>query len=218
MDMVFETLKDNPLFQGIAHSDFELMLNCLSARKASYHKDDILLLSGDTVNFVGLILSGSVRAINEDVNGNVALLAEFGVSEVFGEVFACAGIDHSPITILAAEDTEVLYIDYKRVISSCSSACPFHIRLIENMLQLIAKRNLMLNQKIDILSKHTTREKLLCFFDIQRGSLKKFTIPFNREQLARYLCVDRSAMSNELCKMRNEGLIRFDKNRFELLT
>ena len=97
-----------------------------------------------------------------------------------------------------------------------SSACPFHAKLIENMLGLLAKKNLMLNQKIEILSKRTTREKLLCFFDAQRGAAKRFTIPFNREELAHYLCVDRSAMSNELCKMRDEGLIKFQRNNFEV--
>ena len=217
MKKIFEVAKENPLFQGIAYSDFKLMLDCLSAKKATYKKDDVLLLSGDTVSFVGLVLSGSVKVVTEDANGNTALFAEIGVSETFGEVFACAEIDHSPVTIQAAEETEVLFIDYKRIVTSCSVACPFHTRLIENMLQLIAKKNLTLNKKIDILSQRTTREKLLCFFDAQRGAAKRFTIPFNREELANYLCVDRSAMSNELCKMRDEGLIKFTKNNFELL-
>ena len=217
MKKIFETAKNNPLFQRIAYSDFELMYGCLSARTASYKKDDVILLSGDTVNFVGLILSGSVRIIKEDVDGNIAILAELSVSDTFGEVFACAGVSQSPVTIQAAENSEVLFFDYKKIITSCSSACPFHARLIENMLKLVAQKNLLLNQKIEILSKRTTREKLLCFFDIQRGAAKKFTIPFNREELAHYICADRSAMSNELCKMRDEGLIRFKKSTFEIL-
>jgi len=217
MKKIFEAIKSNPLFQGIAFSDFERMLGCLSAKTACYKKDDVILLSGDTVNFVGLILSGSVKIIKEDINGNYTILMELSISEMFGEVFACAGISQSPVTIQAADDVEILFIDYKKIITLCSSTCPFHASLIGNMLKLIAKKNLMLNQKIDILSKRTTREKLLCFFDLQRGAAKKFTIPFNREELARYLCVDRSAMSNELCKMRDEGLINFQKNKFEIL-
>jgi len=218
MKKIFETLKGNPLFQEIAFSDFELMLNCLAARTLRYQKDDIILLSGDAVNFVGLVLLGSVKIINEDVNGKTALLAELGIADSFGEVFACAGVDHSPVTIQAAEDTEVLFIDYRRIITSCSSACPFHAKLIENMLKLIAHKNLSLNQKIDVLSKRTTREKLLCYFDIQRGAARKFRISLNREELASYLCVDRSAMSNELGKMRDEGIISFTKNNFEIKT
>lgn len=217
MKEIFEVIKDNPLFSGIGLSDFEKMWGCIEARTQSYKKDDIILISGDPVNFVGLILSGSVKVIKEDMNGNAAILTELTVSELFGEVFACAGIDHSPVTVQASEKIEVLFINYRKIISTCSSTCGFHAKLIENMLRLIAKKNLLLHQKIDLLSKRTTREKLLMFFDTQRGMSKKFTLPYNREEMARYLCVDRSAMSNELCKMRDEGLIRFYKNEFEIL-
>lgn len=217
MRRIFETVKSNPLFQGIAFSDFEQIIHCLSANKASYKKDDVLLLSGDTVNFVGLILSGSVQIIKEDADGRITIITELGVSELFGEVFACAGISQSPVTVLATENAEILLMDYKRIITSCSNACPFHTKLIENMLRILACKNLILNQKNEILSKRTTREKLLAFFNTQRGLAKKFTIPYNREELAHYLCVDRSAMSNELCKMRDEGLIKFKKNEFEIL-
>ena len=217
MRKIFESIKNNPLFQGIAFSDFESMLSCLSARTAAYKKDDVILLSGDTVSSVGFIISGGVKIIKEDMRGNITILTELSVAEVFGEVFACAGVDHSPVTVQASEDAEILFVDYRKVITSCSAACPFHAKLIENMLKLLAYKNLTLNQKIDILSKRTTREKLLCFFDYQRGAAKKFAIPFNREELAHYLCVDRSAMSNELCKMRDEGFIRFDRNMFEYL-
>ena len=217
MKKIFEAVKDNPLFIGIALSDLERMLNCLSTRTVLYKKGDIILLSGGTINFVGLILTGSVKIMKEDIDGRVTILTELSISEIFGEVFACAGVSHSPVSIVAASDAEILFIDYRRIITSCPSACPFHVMLIENMLQLIARKNLMLNRKIEILSKRTTREKLLCYFDSLRGAARKFTIPFNREELAQYLCVDRSAMSNELCKMRDGGLIRFNKNNFEIL-
>ena len=217
MKRFFEAAKTNPLFQGIAFSDFDQMMNCLSVKTAAYQKDDIILLSGNTINFVGLILSGSIKIIKEDMDGNSAILTDLSVSEIFGEVFACAGITQSPVTIQAAEETEILFIDYKRIVSTCPSACPFHAKLIENMLKLIARKNILLNQKIDILSKRTTREKLLYFFDTRRGVAKKFTVPFNREELAYYLCVDRSALSNELCKMRDEGIINFQKNKFEII-
>lgn len=215
--VVFETVKSNSLFRGIAFSDFERIVPCLSAKTVVYKKDDVILLSGDAANFVGLILSGSVQIIKEDRSGRSAILTKLGVPELFGEVFACAEITQSPVTVLAAEDAEILLIDYRKIITSCIAACPFHARLIENMLKLIARKNLLLNQKIEVLSKRTTREKLLAFFEIQRGMAKRFTIPYNREELAHYLCVDRSAMSNELCKMRDEGLIRFQKSTFEII-
>jgi len=216
MKKIFEKVKGNPLFDGIAFSDFESMLNCLSAKTAFHKKGSIILLSGNTVDFIGLILSGSIKIIKEDLDGNAVILAELRAPEIFGEVFACAGVTQSPVTVQAAEDAEMLFLDYSKLIVSCSSVCHFHSRLIKNMLGLLARKSLTLNQKIEILSKRTTREKLLCFFDIQRGAAKKFTIPFNREELAHYICVDRSAMSNELCKMRDDGLIKFNKNTFEI--
>lgn len=216
MKKIFEIIKNNSLFEGIAFSDFEQMFGCLSTRTVTYKKNEIILLSGDTINYVGLILTGGVKISKEDVEGQVSILAELGIADLFGETFACAGIDHSPVTIQASEDAEILFIDYKKIITSCSLSCPFHARLIRNMLKLIAHKNLMLNQKMELLSKRTTREKLLLFFDMQRGAAKKFTIPFSREELARYLCVDRSAMSKELSKMRQDGLVDFHKNHFEL--
>ena len=217
MQKIFETVKSNPLFQGIAFSDFEQVFNCLSVKTAYFKKDNVILLSGDTVNFVGLILSGSVQIIREDMDGRITILTELGVSEIFGEVFACAEITQSPVTILAVENAEVLLMDYRKIITSCTAACPFHAKLIENMLKLIARKNLMLNQKIEILSKRTTRDKLLSYFNMQRGMANKFTIPYNREELAQYLCIDRSAMSNELCKMRDDGIIKFQKSTFEII-
>ena len=217
MKKIFDAIKSNPLFNGVAFSDFERMFSCLSARTAKYKKGEIILLSGNTVSFVGLIISGSVKVIKEDMDGRLTILTELLVPDIFGEVFACAGVAHSPVTVEASSDAEILLIDYKKIISTCSSACPFHAKLVENMLGLLANKNLMLNQKIEILSKRTTREKLLCFFDMQRGAAKRFTIPFNREELAHYLCVDRSAMSNELSKMRDEGLIQFQRNEFVIL-
>jgi CRP-like cAMP-binding protein len=217
MKNIFDTVKQNPLWNGIERDDFESMVRCMEAKTQSYDKNDIVLLSGDTVNYVGLVLSGGVKIIKEDMDGNIVIITELTASDLFGEVFACAGIEQSPVTVQASEICEILFLNYKKIITACSSACGFHSRLIENMLKIIAQKNLMLNQKIEILSKRTTREKLILFFDIQRDTAKKFTIPYNREELAHYLCVDRSAMSNELCKMRDEGLINFKKNVFELL-
>ena len=216
MENIFEKIKSNPLFAGIALEDFEKLFNCLSAKIIHYRKDEIILLAGDKVNSVGLVLSGSVKIIKEDAEGNIAILTELTTPELFGETFACAGISHSPVTVKASENCEILFINYKKIISACTAACSFHQKLIENMLTLMAKKNILLNRKNEILSKRTTREKLVEFFNNQRGTARKFAIPYNREELANYLCVDRSAMSRELCKMRDEGLISFIKNKFEV--
>lgn len=217
MKKIYEAAKHSQLWSGIGFNDFEEMIRCNGAKTMRYNKGEIILMSGDSVNFIGMIVSGSVRVVKESMNGDISIIAELVAPDLFGEEFACANIDHSPATVQASEKCEVLLLDYKKVIAACSSACAFHSKLIENMLRIIAEKNLLLNQKIDILSKRKTREKLLAFFDLQRGASSKFTIPFNREEMANYLSVDRSAMSNELCKMRDEGIIRFHKNSFELL-
>jgi CRP-like cAMP-binding protein len=216
MKDIYEVVKPNPLWDGVGFGEFEGMNRCMDSRIRKYGKGETVLLSGDSVSKIGVIASGSVKIIKEDADGNDFILTELGVPDLFGETFVCAGIARSPVTVQASAKSEILFLDYRKVITSCPSACAFHTRLIENMIKLLARKNLLLNQKIDILSKRTTREKLIAFFDTQRGASRRFAVPYNREEMARYLCVDRSAMSNELCKMRDEGLIRFNRNEFEI--
>lgn len=217
MKAIFEQIKTNPLFQGIGIVDFEAMLHCLDGRVQRYPKGHVIQLAGNPVDTVGLVVNGSVQVVREDPDGKQNLMTELREGDVFGEVFACAGISHSPVTVLAVEDSDILHIQYRRVFSACTSACGFHQRLIENMLALIARKNLMLNQKIEILSKRTTRERLLLYLDACRKGARRFTIPFNREELAAYLCVERSAMSAELSRMQHAGLIRYRRNEVEWL-
>ena len=214
---IFEAIKNSPLFDGFAFSDFEKMSVCLSARQVTYRKGETILFPGEDVSSVGLVFSGSAKIIREDSDGHISILAELAVSDIFGEVLAFAGVSKSPVTVKASGETGVLFIDCQKIITTCTSACVFHAKLIRNMLGLIARKNLLLNRKIEILSKRTTLEKLLCFLDAHRGEEATFTISFNREELAQYLCVDRSALSNELSKMRRAGLIDFQKNTFTIL-
>jgi len=217
MKEIFQTLKDNPLFVNIPYNEFEKMLNCLAVRTVRYKKNDIIILSGNTIEAIGLLLSGTAHITREEANGDLTLLVILDTSDLFGEILACAGVKHSPVTIRAAEDAEMLFIDIKSITDITKATCPGHKKLIENMVGIIARKAILLDQKIEILSKRTTREKLRCYFDIERGAAKKFTIPFTREELANYLCVNRSALSHELCNMRDEGLIAFHKNHFEIL-
>ncbi len=216
MRKYFEILKSNYLFGGISFSKFEKLLNCLFVKSESYEKDDIVLRYGDNVSSVGIVITGSVSIIKENQD-NTEVIKELYASGIFGEVFACAGVSRSPISVKALSNCEILFIDYKKIVNTCSNSCEYHKRLVENLLFIISKNNLSLNKKIEILSKRTTRDKLLLFFEYHRGAANKFTIPYNREELASYLCVDRSAMCNELCKMRKEGIINFNKNEFEIL-
>ncbi|MEG0320724.1 MAG: Crp/Fnr family transcriptional regulator [Oscillospiraceae bacterium] len=217
MKNIFDRVKDNPLFAGIPMEEFEQMLSCIGAQTANYRKGEVIFLMGNAVESVGLVLSGSVQIVWENADGHCTMMAELSASELFGETFACAGTASSPVSVVAADDCEILLLNYRKIITTCSSSCSFHARLIANMLQLMARKNLLLNRKIEILSKRTTRERLLTFFDTQRGTARQFSIPYNREELAALLCVERSAMSAELSKMQRDGLIRFRKNQFELL-
>jgi len=217
MQDVYEALKTNPLFNGITADDFERVFCCLSARAVRYEKGEIIVLAGDHVTFVGVILSGEIKIIKEDKRGYISMLTELSEIEMFGEILTCADIKQYPVTIEAKRDTEILLIENEKIITTCSTSCFFHKMLIENMMRHIARKNFAQNRKIEILSKRTIREKLMCFFDLHREGAKCFTVPYNREGMAHYLCVDRSAMSNELCKMRKEGLLTFRKNRFTLL-
>lgn len=219
MKKQIEILKDTPLFFGVQEHEIEEMLGCLSSSEKTYNKGSYILTAQDPPVNVGIVLEGSVHVIKEDFWGNRAILARIGAGGMFGEAFACAQADHLPVSVVAREDTDVLFIDYKRIITTCSSACHFHSRLIENMLHILAEKNILLTQKMEHIVKRTTREKLLSYLSwqaVQAGS-SYFMIPFNRQELADYLSVDRSALSSELGKLQKEGILEYHKNQFKLI-
>jgi CRP-like cAMP-binding protein len=209
-----------PLFAGINEKDLGSLLGCLSGRERTYDKDETVLFAGDNANAVGIVLSGSVLITEEDYFGNRNILSEIHPAELFGEALACAEAINAPVTVVANEQSELLLIDYKRIVTTCPSACSFHSALIKNMLRILAQRNMALVEKMKHITKRTTQEKVLSYLSNQakRHKSSAFEIPFNRQELADYLAVERSALSAELCKLRDMGKIRFRKNRFELIT
>lgn len=211
-------LSTSPLFAGIDKNNLESMLKCLSARKTSFAKEEYILSAGDDIKDVGIVLSGSVNIIKEDFWGNRAILAKIQPGQMFGEAFAFAKIQKLPVSAVAAEKSEILFVDFGKIATTCSSACIFHTQLIQNILKILAHKNIMLTQKLEHIVKRTTREKLLSYLSEQAmiAGSNTFSIPFNRQELADYLSVDRSAMSNELCKLRDEGILEFYKNNFKL--
>jgi len=217
MENIFDAVKDNALFKHISQDDFDKTLCCLSARSAFFSKNDIIITAGETPKHIGLVLSGNVRVIKEDMDGKQIILGDIRPSELFGEIYAWTGIKEYPVTVQASTDCNVLLIDFRKIVAACSSACSGHRHLIQNLLQIMSTKIAMLDHKVEILSKRTIRERLLRFLEAHSGGLKKFSIPFNREEMAQFICVDRSALSNELSKMRDEGLIKFNRNEFELL-
>ena len=219
MKAYFDLLLSTPLFQGIDPQDLEPMLHCLGASTVTVPKGDPVFLEGDAAGFIGVVLEGHVQVVQEDFYGNRSILAHIGPGELFGESYACAGIPSLPVSIVAAEDCRIMLIDCQHITTSCSNACGFHNQMIHNLLRVVANKNLLFHQKIEITSRRSTREKLMAYLLHQaklHGS-SEFTIPYDRQALADYLGVERSAMSAEISKLRRDGVIECDKSRFRLL-
>ncbi len=211
-----------PLFQGLEPREIEGVLSCLQSETKRAAAGQILFLAGQKAERVGIVLEGRVQIVKDDAFGNRTILTKLSPGELFGETFACASGDKKtlPVTVIAEEPSVIMLVDYHKIITTCASACRYHTQLIENMLAILADKNWMLNRRIEHLSKRTTRDKLLSFLEEQallKGS-REFSIPFDRQELADYLCVERSAMSAVLGKLRDEGYLTFHRSRFRLNT
>lgn len=212
-------IKKSKLFLGLEEHEIKSMLSCLSATTHEYKKNEYVLYAGEIITCFEMVLSGSVHVIKEDFWGNKSILSEISEGQLFGETYACAFNVPLNVSVTCIQDTKTLRMDVKRIITSCPTACTFHTRLIQNLIMVIAGKNLMLTEKIEHMAQRTTRNKLISYLSeqSQKANNPSFMIPYNRQQLADFLCVDRSAMSNELCKMREEGIIEFNKNKFKML-
>ena len=220
MKILMEILKKTPLFRNMDEDEINSALSFLAARQAAYEKNSFIFSLEDGSPTVGIILAGSVVIIKEDFWGNRSMLAKLGVGDIFGEAFTCAQTEKMPVGVLASEKSEILFIDYKRILDDTGVACTSYNKLIQNMMLILAGKNVMLTQKIEHLMKRSTREKLLSFLSAQAIEAKShvFDIPLSRQELADYLAVDRSAMSNELSKLQQEGLLACNRSHFELKT
>ena len=211
-------LTECALFHGLREAQIREMLPCLSARQSRFRRGQFLLRAGDRVAFAGILLSGEAEVLQEDFWGNRNLLAAVGPGDLFAEAFACAHAV-SPVSVLCKTDGSVLYLNVRAVFSPCEKACAQHKALSQNLIRVLAEKNMQLNEKAGFLSQRTTREKLLAYLSAQarRAGSASFRIPFDRQQLADFLSVNRSAMSQELCQLRDEGRIQFRRNHFALL-
>lgn len=220
MEEYLDILRTSVLFSGLNDEEIISILHCLSAEKRNYAKGKYVLSEGEQTEALGLVLSGSLLILNEDFWGNRNILVAIGPGEIFAESYACSEGAAIGINALTQDPCTILFLEVQRVLSSCSTSCNFHNRLIRNLVSILAAKNLYMNEKLQHITQRTTRDKLLSFLSVQshRHGKSTFEIRFNRQQMADYLSVDRSAMSNELCKLRDEGVLKFDRNRFELLT
>ena len=219
MKKYLEILKHCPLFQDMTEQDFFAILSCLDAKQASYIKEQTIFAEGDYSHYFGIVLSGTVQMMQIDYYGNKSIVAKLEPSQVFGETFAYAETKTMPVDIIACEPTEVLLIDARKITRSCPNACSFHNQIIFNLLKIIANKNLIFQQKIEITSKRSTREKLMTYLLLQAKLQKsnQFYIPYDRQELSDYLEVDRRGLSAEIGKLRKEGILDCKKNYFSLL-
>ncbi len=212
-------LKRTKLFSGVGEDDIASLLSCLGARKKEYKKGEYILREGEHISDIFILVEGKIHIQKDDYWGNRSILSVISVGEMFGEGYAAPESGALLNDVVAVEDSSVIFFDVKRILTTCSSACRFHNMIVQNMFFAISDKNRRLVQKLGHMSGRTTRAKLISYLseEAKRQGSSAFTVPFNRQQLADYLCVDRSAMSNELCKMRDEGMIKFEKSRFELM-
>ena len=218
MQKYIPILKRTKIFAGVGDDEIMSMLSCLGANFKTYKKGEYIFRQGEHITDITVLAEGNLHIQKDDYWGNRSILGEISVGEMFGEAYA---YDSGAMLndVVAVEDSVVIFLDVKRILTSCSNACRFHSIVVQNLFFAISEKNRKLVQKIGHMSKRTTREKLISYLSEQakKQNSANFTIPFNRQQLADFLSVDRSAMSNELCKMRDEGLLEFEKNQFKLL-
>ncbi len=210
---------NNPLFQNISPDEIPVMLKRLHAYTKAYQKEEYIKYAGDPVDFIGIVQSGSIHVLQDDYYGNRNITASISEGSLFGEAFACAGIPILPVDIVAAEDCSITFLNAKAILNTCDNGCKFHHTLVQNLLGIVAQKNIYLNQKIKYTSRKTTREKLMAYLTDQatkKGS-NDFTIPFNRQELADYLGVERSAMSTELGQLVKLGVLQTQRSHFTLL-
>ncbi|NLJ97170.1 MAG: Crp/Fnr family transcriptional regulator [Clostridiales bacterium] len=219
MDKYYPILKKCVLFRGIEESKYKHLLGCLGGKIRSYNEDEYIFFAGDEINHVGVVLSGRIEVLKENLAGNKHIIAVLDPSDMFGEGIVCTSSRLSPVTTKTMEDTEVLLIPYERIIRSCGEGCSYHIGLIQNMMVILGEKNVTLNWKLDLLTLKGMREKLANYLlkaSIENGS-NTFMIPLNRTELADFLNVSRTSMCRELTRMKDDGLIDLYGRSFKIL-
>lgn len=219
MEQYFEVLEKCPLFKGVQRDDISGILKCFEVKIKEYRKGETLFLQGDAVNFFGVVLEGSIQIIRNDYYGNRSIVTTAMPSQLFAETFAFTKASSVPLSAWASSDSTIMLINPEKIIGQCSRACSFHSRIISNLIKVMASKNLEINKKLEIVSKRTTRDKLMTylFLTSQELGTKCFTVPFNRQELADYLEVDRSGLSAEISKLKKDGKLLCCRSEFTIL-
>lgn len=219
MQKYLPILRSCPFFNGMRDDEILSILHCVQASTVNRPRGAYILRAGDTTEVMGLVLSGSVLILQEDLWGHRNILSKCTAGDFFGEPYAATSGAVLNVNAVAEDDCELLFLNVKRLLMSCPTACGHHQKLIRNLVSVLANRLLVFNDKITHVSKRSTREKLLSYLSTEsvRQASLSFDIPFDRQQLADYLCVDRAAMSVELSKLQKEGILKTKRRHFELI-
>ena len=213
-------LKKSELFAGMADEEILTALNCINAKSITAFKDEYIMRAGDKTENMGLILSGSALIVQEDLWGHRNIMTIITPGGFFAEPFAILPDAVLNISVVASEDCKLLLLNLRKMLTVCPSACQHHNKLIQNLVAVLSGKILLFNDKITHMSKRSTGDKIMSYLStesVRQGSLE-FDIPFNRQQLADYLCVDRAAMSVEISKLQKAGILETQRNHFKLFT
>lgn len=212
-----DSISTSMLFKEIDKEDIPQMLSCLGGKVIQLKKGEYALRVGEVVKYVGVVQSGVLQIIKEDIDGERSILSQLKSGDYYAEVLCCARILESPVSVMAETDSSVVLLDFNKILQTCHNTCIFHSKLIENMLHIVSLKNIGLQQRMDYLSKKTLRKRIMKYLiNESEGKSDTFEIPFNREELADYLCIDRSALSRELMHLKNENIIDYWKNHFKV--
>ena len=213
-------LKDTALFKGISESEIKILQNCMNFELQEYKKDEIILMNGKKISSLGLVIKGELVIERYDFWGNKNLWQLISEKDIFGESFAALKNEELIFNVIAKTDATIVFIETSNIIKTCPKSCDFHTKFISNLLEILARKNLNLSNKIIHTSEKSIRDRVMSYLSDQafKQKSKSFNIPFNRQEMADYLLVDRSALSNELSKMKKEGLIDYWKNSFKLIS
>ncbi|MCD7780531.1 MAG: Crp/Fnr family transcriptional regulator [Candidatus Gastranaerophilales bacterium] len=210
-------MQNSGLFEKIENNEIIELLKCIGIKTKVFKKNSYILRTSAKIDFLGVILEGNAVVSKTDLIGNTVIIEKLKTDDIFGHNIVCCETDKSPVNIIAKSNCEVLFLPFEKIVTPCEKLCPFHLRLIKNVMKMISKKNSILNDKIDIIAQKTIRDKILAFLQTYKKEEGIFSIPYSREEMAKFLCADRSALSRELSKMQDEGILRFKKNCFEIL-
>lgn len=214
-----EDLAQTKLFSGIIPEEIAGLLNCIHARCVQYSKDEMIIEEGSRVHEFGVMLSGHGRSIKWDASDRLIIITLLQKGSEIGVLLAASPEHESPVSVQAQEDVSVLLIPYDRLLTRCARACPKHERLLRNYIGIVVEKGLVLHERINCLLKPTLRDKILTYLlRVSREQQSRtVSLPMNRNAMAEYLNIERSALSRELSFMKRDGLIDYQKNKFNIL-